>query len=160
MGTVGRLLLLMVMVTATCITPGKSPLSRCTLSIWSAVISAWTLSRDFYLLGILYCHVHLYCSTTNTLSIYLDYATYDGLIDRMMYFSVFILYILTPTIDVNIREISFITFKFATFFIIFYRKNLKQFACNTWWHEFNVRGLILIPIRCVVIEVINESCTP
>lgn len=69
-----------------------------------------------YLLGILYCHVYLYCSTTNTLSTYLDDSTYDGLIDRMTYFSVFILYSLTPTIDVNIREISFITLKFVTFF--------------------------------------------
>lgn len=88
-------------------------------------LNFWCLSSVFYLLGILYCHVYLYCSTTNTLSIYLDDATYDGLIDRMMYFSVFILYILTPTIGVNIREISFITFKFATFFIIFYRKKTK-----------------------------------
>lgn len=59
------------------------------------------------------------------LSIYFDDVIYDGLIDRMMYFSVFIFYILILIIGVNIREIFFIIFKFVMFFIIFYRKKNK-----------------------------------
>lgn len=77
----------------------------------------------------------------------------------MMYLSVVILCSLTPTIDVNIREISFIAFKFVKFFIIFCRKQ-KQTYSYTRWLEFNVRGFILILIWGVVNGVTNESCTP
>lgn len=53
------------------------------------------------------------------LSIYFDDFIYDGLIDRMMYFSVFIFYSLILIIDVNIREIFFIILKFVMFFYYF-----------------------------------------
>lgn len=59
------------------------------------------------------------------LSIYFDDVICDGLIDRMMYLSVFIFYIIILFIGVNIREIFFIIFKFVMFFIIFYRKKIK-----------------------------------
>lgn len=60
------------------------------------------------------------------LSIYFDYVIYDGLIDRMMYFSVFIFYSLILIIDVNIREIFFIILKFVMFFLLFFiEKKIK-----------------------------------
>lgn len=59
------------------------------------------------------------------LSIYFDDVICDGLIDRMMYLSVFIFYIIILFIGVNIREIFFVLFKFVMFFVIFYREKFK-----------------------------------
>lgn len=118
MDTVGRLLPLMVMVIATCITPGKYnhfPGAPCKYEVPKFLVPFQCLLY----VGILYCHVYLYCCLNNQHVEYISwcYLNCDGLIDRMMYLSVFILCSLTPTIDVNIGEISFITFKFVTFSI-------------------------------------------
>lgn len=139
MGTMGRLLLLMVMVTATCITPGKSLLSMCTLYAWGALISgAFPVSFNCQVFCIAMSLIIHTVTFNNQHVEYISRWCHLWWINRQddVLKRIYSLYIITPSIGVNIREISFISFKFVTFFVIL----------NTRRLEFNIRGLILIPI--------------